>query len=56
MKSAKTKLEKELKRALQLPVMGQLPYRSKLGRARIRKAVQAVVQARTAKSGGGKGQ
>ncbi len=55
MKSAKTKLEKEFNRDLHLPVMGRLPYRSKLGRARIRKAVQAVVQARTARDGGGKG-
>ena len=31
----------------------ELPYRSKLGRARIRKAVLAVIKARTAKGAGG---
>ena len=33
----------------------KLPYRSKLGYARIRKAVLAVVKARTARDSGGAG-
>ncbi|MBI3665456.1 MAG: hypothetical protein HY236_04400 [Acidobacteria bacterium] len=45
------KIAKTPKKSARPKALPELPYRSKLGRARIRKAVLAVIKARIAKNG-----